>query len=152
MTACELVICPCLWKCVDIVCSVKRLCGQLVLSIFPFSFAAPPTQYDLHLFGGSNAMEGRVEIYYNGEWGTVCRDIWDLRDAIVVCRQLGYFTAQRTSIGTGAEFGLGTGRIWLDNVDCRGTESMLSDCTASSWGIHNCQHIEDAGVVCASKF
>ena len=110
--------------------------------------AAPPSQYDVHLFGGSNAMEGRVEIYYNGEWGTVCRDIWDLRDAIVVCRQLGYLTAERTSIGTGAEFGKGTGQIWLDNVDCRGTENMLSSCTASSWGVHNCDHIEDAGVVC----
>ena len=117
---------------------------------YPIS-AAPPSQYDVHLFGGSNEMEGRVEIYYNGEWGTVCNDIWDLRDAIVVCRQLGYFTAQRTSIGTGAEFGRGTGTIWLDNVDCVGTESMLSSCTASSWGVHNCQHIQDAGVVCAGK-
>ena len=96
-------------------------------------------------------MEGRVEIYYNGEWGTVCRDIWDLRDAIVVCRQLGYLTAQRTSIGSGPEFGPGTGTIWLDNVSCRGTESMLSSCTASSWGSHNCQHIQDVGVVCAGK-
>ena len=110
----------------------------------------PPSQYDVHLFGGSNAMEGRVEIFYNGEWGTVCDDFWDLRDAVVVCRQLGYTTALRRSIG--AEFGQGTGKIWRDNVACTGTEIVLSSCRASSWGSHNCGHRDDAGVVCAGNF
>ena len=95
-------------------------------------------------------MEGRVEIFYNGEWGAVCDDNWDLRNAIVVCRQLGYTTAERRSIG--AEFGQGTGRIWLDNVDCSGGESMLTGCSVRPWGISDCSHSEDAGVVCASKF
>ena len=94
-------------------------------------------------------MEGRVEIYYNREWGTVCGDFWDLRDAIVVCRQLGYTTAARRSVG--AEFGQGTGRIWRDDVDCSGSESRLSSCSARYWGITNCYHSNDAGVVCASK-
>ena len=120
------------------------------LPSYPFSAAAAPSQYDVHLFGGSNAMEGRVEIFYNGEWGTVCEDFWDLKDAIVVCRQLGYTTAVRRSIS--AEFGEGTGQIWLDNVHCSGTENMLSDCNARSWGSNDCYHTRDAGVVCTSKF
>ena len=95
-------------------------------------------------------MEGRVEIFYDGEWGTVCEDFWDLKDAIVVCRQLGYTTAVRRSIS--AEFGEGTGQIWLDNVHCSGTENLLSDCNARSWGSNDCYHTRDAGVVCASKF
>ena len=90
-----------------------------------------------------------MEIFYNGEWGTVCDDIWDLNDATVVCRQLGYTNAIRAT--TGAEFGQGTGTIWLDNVACSGTESMLSDCSASSWGSHNCHHRDDAGVVCGTR-
>ena len=91
-------------------------------------------------------MEGRVEIYYNGEWGTVCDDFWDLKDAIVACRQLGHKTAVR--ISHSAEFGEGTGKIWLDDVECNGRESMLSNCNTSSFGTHNCEHSEDAGAVC----
>ena len=122
---------------------------SVVTTACHYCFPAAPSQYDVHLFGGSNAMEGRVEIFYKGEWGTVCDDYWDLKDAIVVCRQLGYTTAVRRSIN--AEFGQGTGRIWRDNVGCSGAESMLSSCSASYWGSHNCYHRDDAGVVCASK-
>ena len=42
----------------------------------------------------------------------------------------------------------GTGQIWLDNVQCRGTEARLIDCPANPLGNHNCAHIEDAGVRC----
>ena len=118
--------------------------------IAPSIAAAAQQQYDVRLVGGSTSVEGRVEIYYSGEWGTVCDTDWDLRDAIVVCRQLGYATAERRS--SNAEFGQGTGRIWLDNVDCSGTESMLSGCFADPWGTNDCVHSDDAGVVCAGKF
>ena len=58
--------------------------------------------------------------------------MWDLRDAIVVCRQLGYTTAERRAIS--AEFGQGTGRIWRDNVGCSGSGNMLSSCSAKLAG------------------
>ena len=116
-----------------------------VLVVF-VHYAASPSQYNVHLFGGSSLNEGRVEIFYNGQWGTVCDDNWHLKNGHVVCRQLGYADAVRVS--RGAEFGAGTGRIWLDNVNCVGTENMLSSCRASPWGSHDCRHNEDAGVVC----
>ena len=102
--------------------------------------------YVLRLANGNRKSEGRVEIFYNDTWGTVCDDSWDLRDAIVVCRQLGYSSAL-TAKGK-ASFGTGIGKIWLDNVECLGSESYIDMCPSNEWGVHNCGHDEDASVVC----
>ena len=48
----------------------------------------------------------------------------------------------------GAAFGIGTGPIWLDDVMCSGLENQLFKCNSSAIGVHNCRHIEDAGVQC----
>ena len=71
----------------------------------------------LRLVGGASALEGRVEVYRNGEWGTVCDDRWDDTDAVVACRQLGHHSG--TAFGN-ARFGRGSGAIWLDNVHVHG--------------------------------
>ena len=67
----------------------------------------------------------------------------------VVCRQLGYNGTVRAT--TNAEFGQGTGTIWMDNVFCVGSESSLDRCPFNGWGIHDCVHAEDAGVVCRGR-
>ncbi|NXE57193.1 DMBT1 protein, partial [Casuarius casuarius] len=103
----------------------------------------------LRLVGGLNECAGRVEVFYNHEWGTVCDDSWDMNDAMVVCRQLGCGIA--LSAPGSARFGWGSSRIWLDDVSCTGTETDFSECKAKSWGIHNCHHGEDAGVVCSGN-
>ena len=90
--------------------------------------------------------QGRVEVYHNGKWGSVCDDGWDIIDANVVCRQLGYVGA--TSAPGQAFFGAGKGPTYYDNVTCTGREARLADCSHRGIGIHNCDHGEHAGVVC----
>ena len=104
---------------------------------------------DVRLVGGTSPLEGRVEVFHNGSWGTVCDDDWDITDAGVVCRQLGYFMA--ISAPGIATFGQGSGPIWYDNVDCTGSETNLTQCSHIGLGVHNCGHGEDAGAVCESK-
>jgi len=101
----------------------------------------------IRLVGGNSYNEGRVEVNYNGEWGTVCDDGWDDTDAGVVCRQLG-FRSSGTAIGS-AVFGHGSGPILLTGVTCTGNESALANC--GHLGINvtkSCSHAEDAGVIC----
>ena len=105
------------------------------------------TTRSIRLRGGSNELEGRVEIFHNGQWGTVCDDLWDDTNAAVACRSLG-FSSMNAMFRSSAGFGAGTGQIWLDNVNCTGTEARLIDCPANSPGSHNCNHNEDVGVVC----
>ena len=104
---------------------------------------------ELRLVGGvetSTTLSGHLEVFINGEWGTVCDDGWDINDADVACRELGYSHAQ--SYQCCAQYGRGSGRIWLNGVNCSGVEGSLLSCLHRGIGVHSCSHSEDVGVVC----
>ena len=90
-----------------------------------------------------------MEIYLHGQWGTVCDDLWDIRQATVVCSQLGFLDA--TSAENSTVFGRGRGPIHLNNLNCLGNESTLIDCSVKTVNPSNCSHANDAGVRCNPK-
>jgi len=89
-----------------------------------------------------------VEVYHYGKWGTVCDDGWDLNDAQVVCNELGYGKA--IAARRKAFYGKGNGQIWLDSLNCVGTEHTIRMCSHRGWRNKNCDHWQDAGVKCTS--
>ncbi len=97
----------------------------------------------------STQFGGRLEVYYNNEWGTVCDDGWDSSDATVACRQMGFVGV---SDSDSSRFGSGVSSqsIWLDDVSCNGSESQLIDCSHAGIGFHNCTHSEDVRIVCTN--
>ncbi|KAM7408055.1 hypothetical protein PAMA_001959 [Pampus argenteus] len=104
------------------------------------------TRIPVRLVGGLENFEGRVEVYHDGMWGTICDDQWDDINAEVVCRQLGLGGVAKA--WTWAHFGQGSGPIFLDGVRCTGNELSLEECPHNDWKQHNCDHVEDAGVSC----
>ena len=127
----------------------------------------------VRLVNGDADYMGRLEIFYNGTWGTVCDDFWSYSDAKVACRSVAtscgiYSTiivmmvVYNRMLGfdnavcavTSNQFGRATSSIpfLIDNVQCLGSEEALDQCSFPGWATNNCSHTtQDAGVVCKSE-
>ena len=121
---------------------------HLYYHISETNIATEDKEATVRLVGGQGRHKGRVQMYLLGYWATVCGHSWDIQDAVVVCRQLGYPTAL-ASVG-GTEFGGRNDRMWSYEMDCNGYEANLleckkrpSTCSRSSPNV--------AGVVCSSE-
>ncbi|XP_048008079.1 galectin-3-binding protein A-like isoform X2 [Megalobrama amblycephala] len=132
----------------DAVCTDKKVSYITfkLLSLDEDGQPKQPTQEGSIRLVGDHPSSGRVEIYYDGQWGTVCDDEWELAEAQVVCRQMGF--PEAIIVTPGGQYGEGSGPIWLDDMNCKGSESSLSECSFKGWGVTDCSHKEDAGVIC----
>ena len=102
----------------------------------------------IRLVKGNAYNEGRIEVNYNDQWGTVCDDGWISSNAIVVCGQLGFgsYVYSRTS------FSPGSGPIFLDGVTCNGSELTMNSCGHLGVNVtRSCSHSEDVGVRCSNQ-
>ncbi|KAF5889683.1 scavenger receptor cysteine-rich type 12, partial [Clarias magur] len=103
-------------------------------------------RWSLRLSGGKGSCSGRLEVYHNAMWSSVCDHQWNIRNAQVVCRQLDCGSA--LSADRNVSFGPGEGTIWLNRVKCRGDEIHLWDCHHS---LKNHTDCSPAGVTCAAQ-
>ena len=106
---------------------------------------------NVRLQGGNSYSQGRLEVFTNSQWGTVCDDYWSKRAADVACRSLGFADGSKGRAWdyTKAFFGAGAASvpIHFDDVRCKGDETSLFHCPRRTG--HNCRHNEDVGVSCA---
>ncbi|XP_049323394.1 deleted in malignant brain tumors 1 protein-like [Astyanax mexicanus] len=121
--------------------------GEVYDDIIPAEESPHITTDSVRLVDGGSRCAGRVEVLHRGHWGTVCDDYWDMRDAAVVCRELG--CGEAIDAPRRARFGSGSGPIWVEYANCAGSESSLKNCRSYDWGRQRCNHDEDAGAVCA---
>ncbi|XP_078612623.1 uncharacterized protein LOC144882595 [Branchiostoma floridae x Branchiostoma japonicum] len=123
-------------------------CASIVdLGLTPPAPTPSLDEVQVILVDGNGINSGLVEIFYDGQWGSICDDEFDKADADVICRQLGFSGAD--AFYGDAYFNEGHGPIWLDDLACTGDENLITECAHPGWGVHNCQHKEDVGVVCA---
>ena len=94
-------------------------------------------------------LKGNVQIFHDGQWGTICDDEWDLYEAQIACKTLGFPGAKRPTHSS--QFGYGLKKIWMDNLYCYGTEDSLPECRFDGWGANDCEQTEAAGVQCKRK-
>ena len=149
-----------------ITCS-KQLCSEsydfTYFIFYPYYFVETTVndaaeEGAVRLVGGTTPLEGRVEIFLFGQWGTVCgrysyrfHEVGDLAVATVVCHQLGYPRAVGATRKY-ATFGAGSSPSWYSNVRCTGTEMNLTECSKSISFLGNaCFLSEDVEVVCSSE-
>ena len=121
---------------------------------------------------GAQPGVGRVEVCLNQAWGGVCRNQFQPAEVIVVCRQLGGFTAgssKARGVGhtcmvhngpksagprvlTGAQINITSGPIFLDKLQCTGREARLVDCNAGVvTGLVTCTNADTVGAVCEGE-
>lgn len=122
-------------------------CENLRLKYIYFLFY----KTEVRLVGsGTVASQGRVEVFHNGVWGTICNSYWyynwGMAQANVVCRQLGYDGA--IVVPSSTAFGSGKGVTWMNRLSCNGDEKSIKACRHAGWGVESCNRRYHASVIC----
>ena len=108
--------------------------------------------FDVQLYGGFYPHEGRIGFQHKNQWGVICEDTWDLRDADVICRQLG-FEKGASNLAAGLEVVDRDGRrqptVIMTDIECSGNELTIDECKFNLVKPGKCLHSAvNAGVFC----
>ena len=129
-----------------------------MLFVYSTIFVLAERAIAVRLVGTGLKHVGKVEIQYQGQWGTVCNSYltgstwivsWDKNDAHVICRMLGYKAADAAILHIEGET---SRRMLIYNVGCSGSEKSIAECSHNGWwnvpSVHWCNDNDNAGVVC----
>ena len=100
------------------------------------------------LRGGMSQLEGRLEIYYQGVWRSVCTQHWTLKEAHVACRMMGYHSA----LYANTIYGSFDRQVGIKDLRCNGSEKDLVGCQHNGWNLQGCQDKKYAIVTCSRKY
>ena len=100
----------------------------------------------LRVVDGDGVLSGRVEIYHDNTWGAICDNGWDLKEAKIVCHQLGFLEAEEATTVTLEDDE--DVPVVMNRVSCKGTERHLVECPFLCTGNHRCNGSQVAGVRC----
>lgn len=136
--------------------TLKSIAAASTLLLLYLGLGCTQNYGDLRLLQGGRTSAsfsaGRLEIFINSTWGTVCADNFNKTDADVACRQLGYEGAVSTDTSFHTPFGRGlSGPVWLDEVNCSDDLLHLLSCANDGVGEHDCDHFSDVAVVCIDQ-
>ena len=97
---------------------------------------------------GNSPLEGRLEIYYQGVWRSVCTQHWTFKEAHVACRMMGYHSALYAE----TIYGSFDRQVGIQDLRCKGSEKDLVGCRNNGWNLQGCQDKMYAAAICSSKY
>ena len=120
----------------------QLICVKLIANLSLISNSVFP-QVPVRLNGAKVDYGGRVEVFYQGKWGKICRNKWDFHDVEVICRQLGFK-------GALAEFVMDDVKdedipFIMSDVDCNGDERKLASCPRTDGNLNSDCQTDDTG-------
>jgi len=89
----------------------------------------------------SDGCSGRLQIFYNGTWGSICANSMTLETVSLACKELG--CGDGGTLETGLRYGRVSGPAWLDNVQCGERTSSFWQCSSTPWDPQSCEDLRD---------
>ncbi|XP_060607116.1 deleted in malignant brain tumors 1 protein-like [Ruditapes philippinarum] len=124
-----------------------------VMGVFYISFCSAVTP--VRLVDGPHRYAGRLEVYYKGEWGSVCESYFDQDDADVVCGMIRNTTIGliNATIHGNNYYGQSQGPVIITDLQCNGTEDEIFFCKSDKWKSgHYCNYYyQNVGVDCNTQ-
>ena len=127
---------------------VMNMCGTIEIQFLPGPFLL--TEFMALRLENSDGCSGRLQVFYNGTWGSVCSNSMTTETVSLVCKELG--CGNEGSLETISNDAKLSGTAWLDHVECGKSNSSFWQCPSAPWHPQSCDDLrEEAHITCNGK-